>query len=68
MNNVTDVHFLNEQIWVSTSGGAYVFDISDSTAQKFTNVDGLESMSLNSATNDDKGHILFYKHRYNFDL
>jgi ligand-binding sensor domain-containing protein len=58
MNNVTDVVYYENEIWATTSGGAYRFNIPDSSAQKYTNLDGLTSIELSAISYDDNGNII----------
>ena len=59
MNDVKDVVYYENHIWAATTGGAYKFNIEDSTFQKYTNVDGLESLNLSTVTVDNYGNIIF---------
>ena len=58
MNDVTDMLIINNDIWVSTSGGVYQFDSADSTYQAYTNVDGLGSLNLSCIEKDLYNHVL----------
>ena len=58
MNDVTDMVYTGVEIWVSTTGGAYKFNIADSTFKKSTNIEGLGSLDLTSLETDDYGRIL----------
>lgn len=59
MNDVKDVLYIDSQIWVATTGGAYSFNIADSSAEIYTNIDGLSSMDLSALTADKYGNIIF---------
>ncbi len=58
MNNVTDMLYSDGSIWVSTTGGGYKFNIRDSSAIKYTNIDGLGSLDLSSIEKDQYNHII----------
>jgi len=59
MNDVTDMLYHNNQIWVTSTGGAYAFNISDSSTKVFTNVDGLSSTNLSSVVKDQNENLIF---------
>jgi ligand-binding sensor domain-containing protein len=58
MNDVTDMVYFEEEIWVSTTGGLYKFVTKDSTYESFTNIEGLGSIDLTSVETDNYGNIL----------
>jgi ligand-binding sensor domain-containing protein len=58
MNDVTDTEYLIDEIWVSSSGGIYRFNTSDSTSIKYTNIDGLASLNINVITKDKYGNLM----------
>jgi ligand-binding sensor domain-containing protein len=73
MNDVTDMVYANGEIWVSTTGGAYQFNIEDSTYKTFTNIEGLGSLDLSSIDTDDYGTVIAGSrdgliNRYNRDI
>jgi ligand-binding sensor domain-containing protein len=57
MNDITDMVFSGDEIWVSTSGGIYNFTPEDSTYHAFTNIEGLGSIDLTSIETDIYGKI-----------
>lgn len=59
MNNITDVEYIQGDIWVSTTGGAYRFNLSDSSSTNFTNIDGLASLNLTCIANDHENNVFF---------
>jgi len=58
MNDVRDVEFYLGAIWVSSSGGVYRFEPSDSSHIKYTNIDGLACLDLTSLVQDNYGNLL----------
>jgi len=58
MNDITDLLFADEQIWASTTGGVYRFNIADSTSVLYTNIDGLGSLDMRSLEEDQYGHLI----------
>jgi len=58
MNNITDMVYSDDEIWVSTTGGVYKFMPEDSTYQSFTNIEGLGSVDLTSIDTDRYGGVL----------
>ena len=59
MNNITDVEYIQGDVWVSTTGGAYRFNLSDSSSTNFTNIDGLASLNLTCIANDHENNVFF---------
>ena len=59
MNNITDILHHENHIWVTTTGGAYDFNISDSTTKAYTNIEGLSSINLASLAKDQYNNIIF---------
>jgi ligand-binding sensor domain-containing protein len=59
MNDITDIVYIDQQIWAGTSGGAYRFNTADSTWQRYTNLDGLKSLEIKAVTVSAYGDILF---------
>jgi len=59
LNNIQQIHQYQDEIWVATTGGAYVFDLNDSSAIAHDNLDGLASLSLVAVDSDDKENIVF---------
>ena len=59
MNDVKDIIYYDNHIWTATTGGAYKFNILDSTFQRYTNVDGLKSLNLSAVEVDNYKSILF---------
>ena len=59
MNNVTDILHYDNHIWVTSTGGAYDFNISDSTTEVYTNVEGLSSINLSSLAKDQYNNMIF---------
>ncbi len=75
MNGVTDMLILDDDIWVTTTGGVYQFDPEDSTYLSYTNIDGLGSLNLSTIEKDIYNHILvgsvdgnISRYDRNFDL
>ncbi len=58
MNDVSDMVFSDGDIWISTSGGVYKYNILDSADVKYTNTDGLGSLDLSSIEKDHYNHII----------
>ena len=58
MNDITDMVYSENEIWVSTTGGSYKFIPGDSTYQTFTNIDGLGSLDLTSIVSDSYERII----------
>lgn len=59
MNNITGLISSGNLLWVSTTGGAYSFNILDSTFVRYTNVEGLGSIKLTSLASDQYRNIYF---------
>lgn len=58
MNNITDVIPIEDNIWVATTGGVYIFDPLDSVSTAYTNIDGLGSVDLTSIEKDTYGTVI----------
>jgi len=58
MNEVQDIVFDGSVAWVATTGGIYSYDLSDSQITKYTNLDGLSSISNNAIELDDHGNVI----------
>lgn len=59
MNDITDMLYHDDYIWATTTGGAYAFNITDSIAKTYTNVEGLLSANLVSLVRDQYNNIVF---------
>ena len=58
MNDITDLIYTDGQIWASTTGGVFRFNLTDSSSVGYTNIDGLGSLTLSSIEKDLYGHLL----------
>jgi ligand-binding sensor domain-containing protein len=59
MNDITDMIYFKNEIWVSTTGGAYRFSPEDSSYANYTNIDGLGALDLTAVEKDKYDHLLF---------
>ena len=59
MSGVTHVISNNGDIWATTMGGAFKYNITDSSFTKLTKADGLSSQALTSCAVDNSGRIWF---------
>ena len=59
LNDVRDVEYHDQEIWVGSSGGVYRFNPADSTWQKYSNLDGLKSLDITAVAADQSGNLLF---------
>jgi ligand-binding sensor domain-containing protein len=58
MNDITDMLYLDGDIWASTTGGIFKYNIEDSSVYSYTNIEGLGSLNLTSIEIDDYGYVL----------
>jgi ligand-binding sensor domain-containing protein len=59
MNDITDMIYFKNEIWISTTGGAYRFSPEDSSYANYTNIDGLGALDLTTVERDIYDHLLF---------
>ena len=58
LNDVEDITISDQAVWAVSGGGMFRFDLRDSTFEKFTNLQGLRSLDLNTVAHDDQGRII----------
>lgn len=58
LNDVEDITISDQAVWAVSGGGMFRFDLRDSTFKKFTNLQGLRSLDLNTVTHDNQGRII----------
>ena len=59
MNDITDIEYSNGKLWVASTGGAFSYNLSDSSISKFTNIDGLGSIDLTSIAVKNENTLVF---------
>ena len=57
-NAVFDIAFLNDKVWAATSGGLISYDPEGQTYETFSNLNGLQSIVLNSVTSDNHQKVI----------
>jgi ligand-binding sensor domain-containing protein len=59
MNSVRAVASIHDSVWAATSGGAFLYRLSDSSFVRFTNADGLTTNDLTAIVVDNTGSVWF---------
>jgi len=57
MNDVRDLTYHDDVIWVGTSGGIYNFNPEDNSVKKFSNLDGLASLQITCLATDRHNNL-----------
>jgi ligand-binding sensor domain-containing protein len=57
LNNITDMVYSHEEIWVSSTGGVYQFNTVDSSYQTYNNLDGIGELDLTSIETDSYNSV-----------
>ncbi len=58
LNDVEDIAVSGNAVWAVSDGGMFRYSLQDSSFEKFTNLQGLRSLSLNAIVSDDQGRII----------
>lgn len=58
MNNIRDVTGSDNTLWAVSDGGAFSFNLNNDQLKRFTTVDGLKSVDLQSVVADNHAQIL----------
>jgi len=59
MNDIQDITIIDNSIWAVSNGGAYTYNISTQEIQKWTNINGLKSVTLKAIEKDNHANIVF---------
>lgn len=68
MNDITDMAIYDDNIIVASDGGAYIYNIVNESIQKFTNIEGLNSVDLVAVEVDNNGNVIFASSRGNMQV
>lgn len=58
MNDIRDLTIYNNKIWAVSEGGAFIYDPSNESIEKITNINGLKSIDLQAVAADTRGNII----------
>lgn len=68
MKNVRSIVVADGQIWAATSGGAFRYDVTNSSFRRFTNIDGLSTIDVTAIAKDEANQIYVGSSRGYIDI